>query len=157
MVYLRVLILLVFGRSRGVQWFIANPISVIWLITGWDWQSFSLVSLGCRGHIINKRFTLDIWIVSEEHWAGLHLESAFHVSSTLYLCHNYTVRGYMYGSWKGRCLASRVLLTFHDQFINSFFVPLLVQTMIAFEIVKSLPRMIGLLCLLHTMNEFVNI
>lgn len=59
-----------------------------------DWQSFLLISLGWRGHVINKRFTIDIWIVYEEHWAGLHLDLSFHVDGTLYLCYSYTARGY---------------------------------------------------------------
>ena len=53
---------------------------------GQIWQILSLGSLLLWGHIVYNRFAIHIWIVSEENWAGLHLNLAIHFGEACYFC-----------------------------------------------------------------------
>ena len=99
---------------------------------------------------------MHIWIVSEKHRACLHLKLSFHVCGTDYFCYSCAMGWDPNGSRKGQSLSLEVLLAFYYKrlpSVHSFLVPSLVQLMeIAFGMVKSLPSIIGLFCLVQNMN-----
>ena len=104
----------------------------------------------------NMSYMIHVWIVSEKNRAGLHLDLAIHTCKATAVHPD--------GMWMDLDSANVFPSKFSSvsktslSSVHNFFVPCLVHpTEIAFGMVKSLPKMIGLLIFVHTINKFVKV